>query len=351
MSNLKKNEFDLLIIGGGVAGVSCGYWLTKLHDFKVGIIDSESIQNWNLSQEMSNLSVGSVKHLFNIYKKYGVEKVIKNYEYMLSNLELISTELNIFETNSYVDLYNGGTINKIVKNFNCEFNANTIEEFLLSIAEKIDDIEVINSDEENISLKLTHDGTYDLKKFFNQILNVIKSEIEIIESTTCTGLRKSGENIIVNTNNGDYTAKKIIFSNGNGLDLSLPELKDKLKMEDGFVFECNAGSVEVDESNYIDINNNNYYYRNKNKIFYGVQDQDITQEAANDIFNTFIDEKFPEASDSKSIKTKVAYSNEAFPLCGQSTMNTNLYYLGGFSGQSKKYAFKMARDLVQRIKI
>ena len=146
MNNSKANEFDILIVGGGVAGVSCAYWLTKLHDLKVGIIDEQSIQKWTLSQEMSNLSVGSIKHLFDIYKKYGVEKVIKNYDYMLSNLDLISKDLNLFQTDNYVDLFPAGTINKISKDIDSEFNANSIEEFLLSIAEKIDDIEKINAE-------------------------------------------------------------------------------------------------------------------------------------------------------------------------------------------------------------
>jgi glycine/D-amino acid oxidase-like deaminating enzyme len=351
MNELKKNEYDVLIVGGGVAGVSCAYWLTKLHKLKVGIIDAQSIKNWSLSKEMSNLSVGSIKHLFDIYKKYGVEKVIKNYDYMLSNLDLISKELNLFQTDGYVDLYKGGTINKISNNTDSEFSADSIEEFLLSIAEKIDDIEKIDTKDGSLALKLSHDGTYKLKKFFDEILRVIKSEIEIMEGVTCNGLKKEGNGIQVNTSKGDYIAKKVIFSNGSGLELSLPELKDKVKVEDAFVFECDTGSVDLDASNYIDAGKKQYFYRCRNKVIYGVQDKNINLEQASIKFKQFCDDNFPEASVSSSIKTSVAFSNEAFPLCGQSTINSNLYYLGAFNGQSKKYAFKMAHDLVQRIKI
>ena len=343
MKKLKQNEFDVIIIGGGVAGISCSYWLSKTDDMSIGLIDSKESVDWDISNEVSNLQVGSLKYLFDIYKRDGIQEALKSYLFMKDNLELVSNELKIFQFGSYVNLNTSGTFNKFPNL--CEIN-----QFIAELDRYLDESESIEVLESKDSLKFVHEGTYSLRKYFKEIGFKVKERVEALCGHTCIGLKKHDEGIIVVTNKGEFYAKKVIFSNGQSLPTLLPELIGKIQSKKTFLFEIDTSDTETDRSNFIDFSKKESFYREKNKIFYSLENDEISLNDAKGLANNFCEKNFPQSTINKSVETEVAFTKDFKPLIGQSRINSNLFYLGGFSGQSKHYAFKMAHELVEKIK-
>lgn len=352
MDEFHDNNFDLLIIGGEVAGLSCAYWLSKIPNLKIGIIEAKKIEDWDLEHEVKNLTVGSLSHLIEIHKKFGKDKAIRNYEYMLSNLELISEELKIFQSGSYLNIYSGGTLNTFSKNSNAKLNINDIEDFIKETGSIIDEIEKYKEASETVTYKFIHDGTYNLKKLLGEIITKIKGSVSIIDQTQFVGIEATdSDDIIVKTDKGFFLTKKIIVSSTNSMMSVLPELSSRMTVKQSHIFECEVDDNEVDRTNSIDNLKDEYFYQQKNKVFYAINTTDDMSEEPSQKFSEFCQTRFTSANKVKMVHSKVSYSHEAFPLCAKSQSNPNIYYLGAFSGQSKNYAFKMAHDLVRKIKI
>jgi hypothetical protein len=346
-----KEEFDVVIVGAGVAGYSCAYWLNKLKNASVAILDIESKKNRKIKEEIANLQVGSVEHLYNVFKLKGAQAAIAEYNFMESNLELIADELKIFQVDGYVNLVQNGSINKIPRQGH-EMNFSDFEKFLEAASDISYLFEVADSDENSVKVMFEHEGTYSLDKFYNQIqYSFDKEKVHQFEKSEYKMMRKidSGFEVITSTNT--LKCKKVIFANGAKLKTSLPELFNEVEVFENVIYEAKLEDKECSRTNCLNYLKQESHYQNNNKLYYSVFGKSITDDYARKSFIEFKDNNFPNAQIVNKETVLTAKNPKLTALCGVSKVNPNILYLGAFNGQSKNLAFKLAQGLVERIEL
>lgn len=351
---MKTKTYDYVIIGGGIAGLSCAYWINKLKPkARVVIIDSGEIENTTqLEKQLSNLMVGCIGHLYRIYQKHGIEEVIATSKLYDENLSLIDEELEDVTDNYYVKLFKGGTINAVRDADMKELG------FFKSFAyqlEKYDfPIRKIENKQWEIGVQFEHEGTYDAHKFTKSILGRIKGRTRLIEKSKCQMINRSLDSLAVRLFNGEeILGKKVILANSNSLPSLLPEIKDEIKSQQSYVFKFDPAQEDYEFNQYVNQRDDDLFVKNDSGFYFAKRanilkgENEVNEYEATDSFEKFVKEGFSGGTVAESARFSIAYTENGFPITGRSKKNPSLYYLGAFSGQSKLYAFKMAKDLVE----
>jgi glycine/D-amino acid oxidase-like deaminating enzyme len=89
-----NKEFDIVIIGAGIAGVSTAYWLGKLDpNLKIAVLDKGELGSGATGRNAGFITCGSVEHFSRMEKKYGIDKALSIWRFSEENLELLKNEL------------------------------------------------------------------------------------------------------------------------------------------------------------------------------------------------------------------------------------------------------------------
>lgn len=336
-----------------MAGLSCAYWIKKLKPkARVAIVEKGEVLKQETEKQLCNLTVGSLNHLYRIYKLQGIEAVVEVFKHFQDNLSLLESELKVIDKNPYVNLYDGGTINLMEEGSASELGF--FQSFVYELEKNNFPIKEIKDEAWKFGVKYSHDGNYEAQKFINIVWKDVSKNVDIYEKSTCKRIGREIDDIVISTAGGDQiVGKKIILANSNSLSNLLPELKEELKTVDSVIYKFDSEVNNLELANYANHQNDGYFVKLQDGYYYAQhgnlfgKEEVIDEESANKSFQVFSDKAFPGAEADKGVKTKIAYTSSGIPIKGQSKRTPNLYYLGGFSGQSKLYAFKMAKDLIE----
>lgn len=200
MASLNKNvECDVLIIGGGIAGLSTAYFLSSSSK-KIVLIDKDKCAEGASSRNTGKLT---------FMQELVYSKLKKNYSsgtaslYLKSQIEAISLitniikenniECNLFEQDSYVFIDKDSDIKKLddEMNFYKENNIN---------CDYIDRLPIRYPIKRGIKIK---NGSYSFNpyKYLVKIKEIVKNKIDIYENTRATIVEREGDYYIVKTKN------------------------------------------------------------------------------------------------------------------------------------------------------
>jgi glycine/D-amino acid oxidase-like deaminating enzyme len=351
-----KKPYDYIIVGGGMAGLSCAYWIKKLKKkARIAIVEKGEIRNQDAEKQLCNLTVGSLNHLYRIYKLQGIEAVVKVYKHFEDNLSLLESELEVLERNAYVSLYDGGTINLMENGSASELGS--FQSFVHELEKNDFPVKEIKDDGWEFGVKYSHDGNYEAQTFIDKVWDKLGEDVDVYEKSTCKRIGRELDDIVISTAGGEHiVGNKIILANSNSLSILLPELKSQLDTVDSMIYKFDAEINNLELVNYANHKNDDYFVKLKGGYYYAQhgnlfgEGKDLDEDLVSKSFEDFSNKSFPGAEADKAVKTKIAYTSSGIPLTGQSKKTPNLYYLGGFSGQSKLYAFKMAKELIETMK-
>ncbi|MEM7645975.1 MAG: FAD-binding oxidoreductase [Pseudomonadota bacterium] len=87
-------EFDVVIVGAGISGLSTAYWLNQ-HDsqLKVAIVDKGAIGSGATGRNAGFLTCGSVEHFNRMVSKHGEDQALAIWHFAEENQKLLSTEI------------------------------------------------------------------------------------------------------------------------------------------------------------------------------------------------------------------------------------------------------------------
>lgn len=347
-------KYDYIIVGAGIGGLSCAYWLAKLRNLRVAIVDKGDVEKENLEQFFSDLSTGALDHIYSIYKERGVEDVLEHYSLIQDNFELLESELKIIDRNPYVSLYTNGTINMLE---DCDDEVlSRLKHFVSDLkSRKLPLVEVENKDWK-IGYKFEHEASFTTTEFRKKILSLISSKVDIYPSFETIRVDRELEYSYVHSLKGlSLLGKKVIFTNSNSLIKNLPELKDRIKEAPAYIYKIQGTQYSAELSNYVNAGRSKYFGKTGDAYYYADHEpinalsqkefnSYISEESLNQFSKQFFSDGKFEIEKNQSFK--ISYTQDRSPVTGRSKRNPSLYYLGAFGGQSKLYAFKMARDLV-----
>jgi len=93
-SKESKTTFDIIIIGGGIAGLSTAYWLEQEDSsLKLAIIDKYEIGSGATGRNAGFVTCGSVEHYNRLVEHFGLEQALQIWSFGETNLKLLETEI------------------------------------------------------------------------------------------------------------------------------------------------------------------------------------------------------------------------------------------------------------------
>lgn len=207
---LKENiETDILIIGGGMTGITTAYFL-KDKNMKVTLVEQNTVASGQSSKTTGKLTYLQGTILDKIKNIYDVETTLKYIESQREAIEIVKDIIiqnNIkcdFESNnSYIFSNRKTNIDKI----------NNIKEILNSGNYKYKIASRIPIDfSSKLSLKVDDTAVFNPVKYLLEIKEIIKDKINIYENTRILEIKSSDDYYIAYTTKNTIKAKKIVFA-------------------------------------------------------------------------------------------------------------------------------------------
>ena len=85
---------DIAVIGGGIAGLSCAYWLQKEDpNLRIAIIEKYEIGAGATGRNAGFITCGSVEHFNRLVGKHGQAEAHEIWRFSERNLELLQQEI------------------------------------------------------------------------------------------------------------------------------------------------------------------------------------------------------------------------------------------------------------------
>ena len=85
---------DIIIIGGGVAGLSSAYWIQKQDpNLNITLIDKGKLGSGATGRNAGFITCGSVEHFNRLSSKNGIETAEEIWKFSEENLNLLRTEI------------------------------------------------------------------------------------------------------------------------------------------------------------------------------------------------------------------------------------------------------------------
>jgi len=212
---LKKNiECDYLIVGGGIAGVSTAYFLSKFSNKNIVLIEKHTIGNGATGKASGMLSTRGELDLSNIMEKYGEKNMTKIWKEIHQGLRVIREIIEKERINcdvDYLDALYAGYKNKNYNDVRREFEIESSMEKNTKFLEKESLIKELNSNLfDHGILSINHGISVNPLKFVQNFSKVLdKKGVKIYENTNFIKLSK---NNIAETHHGNIKFKNIIFA-------------------------------------------------------------------------------------------------------------------------------------------
>jgi malate dehydrogenase (quinone) len=225
VADMEKNEFDVLIVGGGVVGTALLYTLSRYTNIKnVGLIEKYSdfgLVNSAPTKNSQTLHFGDIETNYSFEKAKSVKRMADMVRNYLENEKLTGGKSGLFSKYSKMVLAVGkkqvDDLSKRFDSFSKLFpNLKMISGKEIGIIEPRV-IEGRDPDQEILALA-TEDGyTVDFRRLCNSFVeNAHKAnpDLNISLNTKLLKITKTGDSYVVLTNKGIITARVVVIAAG-----------------------------------------------------------------------------------------------------------------------------------------
>ena len=362
----QSNQYDILIIGAGIAGLSTAYWLEKKDpQLKIVIIDQGSMGIGASGRNAGFLTCGSVEHFNKLQLQFGLEKATEIWRFSEVNHQLLISEIIQTEVTDV----------EYEKTGSCTVAAGE-DDFLryqkladTMLAEKID-VKLLDSkhisekyavNESIGGIEYKHDGVIHPIKLLKKIKSKLKNT-QFIFNSAVSSYSQSNLNWSVHLQSRSITCSKIIFCINGYTDTLQPELKNIVKPQRGQILVTERLPKFINGPCYL----TKYlcYFRqlaNGELLVGGFRNEDLINENTN---QDEISEKIQNALSkftknyfkiTKNIKINyrwsgiMGFTSDSQMILGQHPKQNNIYIMAGCSGHGMGLSFHAAKQLVDNI--
>lgn len=353
----EKKNYDVVIIGGGISGLSTAYWLTKYEGMKIAIVEKYKLGAGATGRNAGFITCGSVEHFNKMVKTHGLEESLATWKFSEENLELLKKE--IIKDKDLGFEQNGSFSIATEKNDfeNLKESAKIMKEngINVEILEEIDVKSRLGIDKFIGGIKYLDDATVDPILLLKEMQNLIKDKVDIYENHEVISV----EGTTVLTNETDFEADAVVYALNGYSELLDKYFKNKIigtkaqivateKTESFMEGACYANSFM------------DYFRQAKSGEFVigGFRQEDATGDMFSDVINEKVDEKLewfireylPKLKDVKITHRwsgTMGWTHDGKPLVGTLPTNQNVFFLGGYTGHGLGLAFNCANKLVK----
>ncbi|MCB9072278.1 MAG: FAD-binding oxidoreductase [Bdellovibrionaceae bacterium] len=363
-SSQESKNYDVLIVGAGVAGVSLSYWLHKQHpQLKIALIDREHIAAGASGRNAGFVTCGSTEHLMKLVDQYGYEKAARIWKFSEENHILVREE--IIADNNDVLYKNTGSCTVAPSESRYHEYVRFVEEI------KSHNIELSIIDPETIEKEFAlkgffggafypKDGEIHPVKLIHKILS--KAQVDFFPQQEVFKLTESTSGVHIRTRTASFSANKVVFTTNAYIANLFPELAKFVSPGRGQAMTTEPVDFTVRGPCYF-TQSLCYFrqladrrlliggFRNLNLEAENTPLDQITEPIQSELIK-FVSEHF---KSKKPIKVShqwsgiMAFSFDGMPILGQHPTYNNVFLHTGCSGHGMGNNFHAAKAMAQHL--
>ena len=229
LSSVSQRNYEFLVVGGGVAGLSAAYWLQREKPgARIAVLEKNQLGSGASGRNAGFVTCGSTEHFIKLQDQFGLEKALEIWKFSEKNRSLVLEHI-IEDQGSAVDFKNTGSCTVAP-------NAESWEKYkkVASTMRKndIDIYEVGPNDLEKDygihgfegGIHYAGDGYVHPIKLLQRLRN--KLNIALHENTEVFALEDQKTHQIVKTDKGIFRAEKVLITLNAYLPLVLRNFSD-----------------------------------------------------------------------------------------------------------------------------
>ena len=368
---LKKNDqfFDVVIVGGGIAGLSTAYWILKENQgLKVALIEKSQIGDGATGRNAGFITCGSVEHFNRLIAKHGNKDALEIWNFSEKNLELLHTEI-INGHEEDLEFEKKGS-----------FSLASSKEELVELHTSYEimqelgiDVELLNQSQVESRLgandfvggvKYNKDASIHPLKLLKRILSILQENknFSLLENHELFSIAQDSEQKRLHTRGGNLVSSIVVMAT-NGYSPQLNDyFKDKIFPTRGQIMAtapvprfmegpCYANFV-LDYFRQLPTGEmiiGGFRQLQKDvEIGYSDEISDIIQNALQDFLKTHIP-KIRDVEVTHRWSGLMGFSVDGQPLVGSLPTDNQTFFVGGFTAHGLGLAFHSAKCLADLI--
>lgn len=208
---------DVVIIGGGIAGLSSAYWISREDpSMKVVVVEKHEIGAGATGRNAGFVTCGSVEHFNRLVEKHGKDEALEIWRFSEENMRLLkehviqdAAEELLFEHRGSFSLASTDTEFKELQN-----SAKLMESMNIKV-ETIDQAGI----EKRLGaagfvggIKYVEDGSVHPIKMLHKLRTKLGSNVTVCEHHEVFGIDSSGDGKRVRTNKGSIDCSLVVYA-------------------------------------------------------------------------------------------------------------------------------------------
>lgn len=365
-NNSTKKNYDVVIVGAGITGLSLAFWLNQEDPhLKVAIIEKNRIGFGASGRNAGFITCGSVEHFNRMISKHGKDEAVEIWKFAEENLSLLKKHI-IQENGLSLDFEQQGAYSLAAQE----------SEFLelKSVATIMSELKIPTatySGEEifkKVGAKNFTGGIHYLEDASVnpiKLLQLLSSKIkaDFFENTEAYGYETTPEGTrVLKTDNGDFESTMLIYAL-NGYSTTMhPYFSDKIFPTRGQVLSMEPVDHFMDGPCYA-----NFYldyfrqlpngaliiggFRQIEKateVGYSDHTTDVIQKSLHDFVQNYLPQ-FQNKTVTHRWGGVMGFSKDGQPLIGALPEDQQVFFCGGYTGHGIGLAFHCAKKTVDMI--
>ena len=365
-----SKEFDIVVIGGGVAGVSTVYWLTKQDpSLRIALVEKGTLGIGATGRNAGFITCGSVEHFNRLVGHLGEEKALEIWKFSETNLELLKQEIFSGMNDSDIEFEQKGS-------FSLASTENEFDELKKSadLMKKMGiNVEVLNKNDikDRVGavnfvggVKYCDDASVNPIKLLNKIVEKC-GDFTLIENTQVYDIVESAEGQVLKTNNGTINCSAAVMAT-NAYSANLKKyFKDKILPTRGQIMIMESVDKFMEGPCYANFVLDYFRQLPNGKLIIGgfrqlneeIKSQEVgysdqVTDEIQEALHEFVKEYIPQFKDKKVTHRWagiMGFSADGHPILGNLPDNQGVYFLGGFTAHGLGLAFHSAKKITDLI--
>ena len=359
---------DVVIIGGGIAGVSTAYWLNKLEpSLDIAILEKNRLGDGATGRNAGFITCGSVEHFNRLVTKHGEQEAKDIWNFSETNLKLLKEELSLKDDDKEIGFQHKGSFSlaSTQNEFEELKRSSKIMESMGISVETLNDLEI----EKRLGavnfvggIKYIDDATVNPKLLLNAIKQRFSNKVHIYENAEVFDISNDGDNKLVKSRRRYISAPIVIIATNGYSPLIHNYFDDKIFPTRGQILATEPVSHFMESACYANFVLD--YFRQmptgemiiggfrqlKKDTEKGYSDEvtDVIQEA----LEKFLHDHIPAVRKAKITHRWsgiMGFSVDGQPMVGSLPSDPNVFFLGGFTAHGLGLAFNCANNLAHSI--
>lgn len=360
-----RRNYDAVIVGGGISGLSTAYWLQKEDpSLKIAILEKSRLCFGASGRNAGFITCGSVEHFNRMISKHGMQEATEIWRFAQTNLELLKDHV-IQDDAKNLEFEHRGAFSLAAQD--SEFDE------LKKVAQIMSDLKIptesLNTQEvrkrvgaENFvgGILYQEDACVNPVKMVKKIASLI--QVDLFEATEVHGIESEGSQRVVKTDGGEFETSMVLL-NMNGYSAVMhPWFKDKIYPTRGQCLMIESVPRFMEAPCYANFYLDYFRQMPSGQLLIGgfrqvekateVGYSDHITEPIQNALHQFVLNHLPQFKDARVTHRwsgVMGFSSDGQPMVGALADDPQVFFAGGYTAHGIGLAFHTTRCLVDLV--